>query len=148
MEPILAPRLLEFNLSQSEVGLFFAILPVFYIFASVLVANIPTYVNKHATMIVGCWTMGIGCFFVGPSELFHLPQTLLVMAVGQAFCGIFYPLCLIPSLPAMIEEVNKWYPGQDSHVKSTVSGMFNSIIGLGMFTGPLMGASLTEAYGF
>lgn len=99
-------------------------------------------------MITGMWLMGAGCFFVGPSQVFDFSNTLLVMAIGQAFCGIFYPICLIPSLPAMIEEVQKHYPGQDDNVKNLVSGMFNSIIGIGMFTGPLLGAFFTKEYGF
>lgn len=48
----------------------------------------------------------------------------------------------------MIEEVQKHYPGQDDNVKNLVSGMFNSIIGIGMFTGPLLGAFFTKEYGF
>ena len=37
MEPILAFRIKDYNLSQVEIGMFFTILPMFYIPASVLV---------------------------------------------------------------------------------------------------------------
>ena len=37
MEPVLAARLVDFELSSLQIGLFFAIWPVFYIPASVLV---------------------------------------------------------------------------------------------------------------
>ncbi len=40
-EPILAVRLSEFKLEQYEIGLFFTILPVFYIISSISVQYIP-----------------------------------------------------------------------------------------------------------
>ena len=41
MEPILAFRLDQFNLSQLQIGLFFTILPVFYIPTSIVVQYVP-----------------------------------------------------------------------------------------------------------
>ena len=148
IEPILAPRLTDFDLDEAQIGLFFVIMPVFYILSCVIMSNIPERVNKHAIMIIGFWLMGFGCLFVGPSKLLHLPDNLVTMGFGQAFNGMFYPVCLIPSLPAMIEEVEKRYPSQKDTIENTVSGLFNSFIGLGMLIGPLMGSALTKEYGF
>jgi MFS family permease len=67
MEPILARRLTDFNLTQMEIGMFFAICPVFYITGSLLVQLIPKQVERRLTIVVFSLLNFICFLFVGPS---------------------------------------------------------------------------------
>ena len=67
MEPILAVRLAEFNLTQLQIGSFFAIWPVFYIPASIAVQFVPNYIEKRVTIILSAIMSGVAFIFVGPS---------------------------------------------------------------------------------
>ena len=67
MEPILARRLVEFNLTQLQIGYFFAIWPIFYIPASIMVQFVPQYVEKRVTIILSAIMSGVAFIYVGPS---------------------------------------------------------------------------------
>lgn len=67
MEPILAFRLSEFNLTQLQIGLFFTILPFFYIPTSILVQFMPRGVDKRAILISACALSFVVNICVGPS---------------------------------------------------------------------------------
>ena len=82
MEPILAQRLVEFNLTQLQIGSFFAIWPLFYIPASIAVQFVPHYVEKRVTIILSAIMSGVAFIFVGPSIMFRFPDTLVMMGVG------------------------------------------------------------------
>lgn len=82
MEPILAERLVEFDLSTMQIGAFFAILPVFYIPSSIAVQYVPRKWDKRFTIIMSGFFTGVAFVFVGPSELLGLPDTLILMGVG------------------------------------------------------------------
>ena len=82
MEPILAERLTDFNLTSMQIGLFFAIWPVFYIPSSIIVQYLPKTVDKRVTIILSCLISGVGFIFVGPSDMFNLSESLVLMGVG------------------------------------------------------------------
>ena len=67
MEPVLAFRVKSFNLSQVQVGLFFVIMPIFYIPTSIYVQNVPNGVEKRAIIIVTAFLLFFANLFVGPS---------------------------------------------------------------------------------
>jgi hypothetical protein len=72
----------DFKLSSMEVGMFFAIWPLFYIPASIAVQFIPVYAEKRAIIILSTMLSSIAFLFVGPSQLLGLPDNLLIMGVG------------------------------------------------------------------
>ena len=67
MEPILAERVADFNLTAMEIGLFFAISPIFYIPSSILVCYLPSWVDKRFTIIMATVMSGVAFVFAGPS---------------------------------------------------------------------------------
>jgi hypothetical protein len=131
MEPILAMRLDEFNLSQMEIVMFFTILPMFYIPTSVLVQYTPKGIEKRAILITACFFAFIENIFVGPSYLLGFPNSLLLMAIGQALHGLVDPFLLVPSLPEMIESAMVEYPDHEFLVNDLSSGIFNACLALG-----------------
>ena len=82
MEPILAERLVEFDLSSMQIGLFFATWPGFYIPASIGVQYFPQRIDKRVTIILSAFMTTIAFVFVGPSEIFNFPNSLVLMGVG------------------------------------------------------------------
>jgi hypothetical protein len=132
MEPILAFRMKEFNLSQVQIGMFFVVMPIFYIPMSVLVQRIPNGVPKRTLLILACFFSFISNLFVGPSTLFNMPDSIYLMVVGQILRGLIDPLTLVPVLPEMIESVLMYYPpSAEFEINNLSSGIFNMFLGLG-----------------
>ena len=148
MEPILAERLVVFDLSSMQIGLFFAIFPIFYIPASVIVQFMPRRIEKRVTIIFAAFLSGVGYIFVGPSDLFNFPDSLVLMGVGQALAGIFSAFLIVPGLPEMVEATLPLYPGQEREVNDLSSGIFNAFLGFGQVVAPAYGSFMTEAVGF
>ena len=68
MEPILAIRLNDFtNLSQIRRGLFFAVMPCFYIPASLIIQYVPSKIEKRVVIISSMVGLFIAFLLVGPS---------------------------------------------------------------------------------
>jgi len=131
MEPILAERLVQFDLSSMQIGLFFAIWPVFYIPASITVQYLPRRIDKRVTIIVSAIFIGVAFIFVGPSKILGLPNSLVLMGIGQALVGIFTAFMMIPGLPEMVESTIPLYPGQERRVNNLSAGIYNSFLGFG-----------------
>ena len=149
MEPILAFRVKQFNLSQVEIGFFFIIMPIFYIPTSMWVQNVPNGIEKRMILIVASFLSFFTNLWVGPSLMFPMPNKMWVMMVGQAIRGIVDPFLLIPSLPEMIEcQLSRYPPSVHTQINDISSGMFNMFLGIGQISGPLFGAIVTEYYGF
>ena len=148
LEPILASRLIEFNLSSMQIGLFFAIWPIFYIPSSIAIQYVPRWVDKRFTIILASFLTFVAFIFVGPSEIFNLPNSLLIMGIGQALIGIFTAFMMIPGLPEMVESTIPLYPGQEREINDLSSGIYNSFLGFGQVIAPAYGSFVTEAIGF
>ena len=82
MEPILAERLVDFDLTTMQIGFFFAIWPVFYIPSSIAVQYFSYKVDKRVTIILSAMASSLAFILVGPSELFNLPNSLVLMGIG------------------------------------------------------------------
>jgi MFS family permease len=148
MEPILAERLAEFDLNSMQIGLFFAIWPVFYIPASITVQYFPRRIDKRVTIIISAFFIGIAFIFVGPSKMLGFPNSLMLMGIGQALVGVFTAFMMIPGLPEMVESTIPLYPGQERRVNNLSAGIYNSFLGFGQVIAPAYGAFFTEAIGF
>lgn len=131
MEPILAERLKSFNLTTLQIGWFFGIFPIFYIPSSVMVQLMPRWLEKRVIMITAALLSAVAFLFVGPSQIFAFPNTLLFMAIGQALAGIITPSLMIPGLPEMVESAMPRFPGQERRVNDLSSGIFNAFLGFG-----------------
>lgn len=82
MEPTLAFRLADFQLSQMQIGLFFTIMPIFYIATSIGVQFVPKGVQRRAILISALFLSFFVNVCVGPSQLFYFPESLWIMAVS------------------------------------------------------------------
>ena len=87
MEPILAQRLTQHNLTTMQIGLFFSIFPAFYISCSLLMPLFSPKIDKRVRMILSAVIYGVACLLIGPSQLLYFPDSLALMCVGQAIGG-------------------------------------------------------------
>ena len=108
----------------------------------------PNSVDKRFTLILASLLTGVSFLFVGPSQLFAFPDSLVLMGVGQALAGIFTAFMMIPGLPEMVESALPLYPGQERKVNDLSSGLFNSFLGFAQFIAPVYGSVMVEAIGF
>jgi len=148
MEPILAYRLADFNLTQQQIGLFFTLLPVLYIVTSVAVQYMPKTIQKRAVLITAIFLSFFVNICVGPSIVFGFPDSLFVMGIGQLLHGLVDPFIIVPSLPEMIDAVVPLYPNDEFLVNDLSSGIFNCFLGIGQIVGPLYGSLMTQRFGF
>jgi MFS-type transporter involved in bile tolerance (Atg22 family) len=72
----------DFQLSQVEIGLFFMIMPIFYIPTSLIVQKIPNGIQKRAIIITALIFSFIGNLFTGPSVIFGFKDSIWIMAIG------------------------------------------------------------------
>lgn len=100
LEPILAVRIKDFNLSQTQIGVLFVIYPVFYTLFSLVSGMIPNGVQKRATIILASLALAVTNLTSLPSQ--YLPDYLWIVVVGQITHGILQPLLNVPVLPEMI----------------------------------------------
>ena len=131
LEPILATRLLDFDLTHLQIGLFFTIWSFTYIPSSIAVQYMSRKIEARLIIIFASFFCGISFFVTGPSQMLGLPDTLLLMGVGQAMIGVFTAIMIVPGLPEMVESMLPLYPGQEREVNETSSGIFNAFLGLG-----------------
>ena len=144
----MAKRLLDFNLTTNQIGMFFAILPIFYIPSSIAVQLFPTWIEKRVTMIVASLLSAVSFLFIGPSQMFGFNDSLMLMGIGQALVGVFIPYLLIPALPEMVDFALPLYPGQERETNDLSSGIFAAFLGIGQVLSPPYGSYMTAAYGF
>lgn len=104
LEPILAQRLQDFNLTSLQIGAFFTIEPVFYISASLLIRFIPKRIEKRLVIMIAALLTSFGFLLVGPSYILGLPDSLLLIAFGQAITGATTAVMIIPGLSEMIDS--------------------------------------------
>ena len=146
MEPVLAFRLEEFNISPVYVGTFFSIQPVSY---SLLSFTITYFTEKYANrglLMLGALTSGLSTFLIGPSHM--LPNDLMIMGLGQLCIGATGLFLMVPSIPEMIRASSQNYPKRIIELTDMSAGVFNCCLGVGMVIAPIFGSTMTKIYDF
>lgn len=149
VEPILALRLKEtYHFKDSVISLFFVIHFLGYLIFSPLVQFIPKRFEKRLIMIFGSFTAFVTLIFYGPSKMLNLPEDWHIMCLGLILMGCAITFCLIPALPEMIRSVEQDFDNSKGEVNDVASGVFNTALGVGQVSGPLVGSLLTHKLGF
>lgn len=146
LEPVLALRLMEFDLSPTVIGLFFWIPALSYMVSCFWVSWFTSRFDPKLVIAAGMGLWGLSQFLVGPSEI--LPNSLVIMVAGQFIFAFLSIMFLIPSLPVMINEGNSQFPNQSAKVTDMSSGAFNFILMLGTTTSVIYSSYMTKEFGF
>ena len=89
---------------------------------------------------------GIVNFMVGPSP--YLPNSVIIMAIGQFFNGMFANFFLITTLPVLIQDAVEGFPKNKIEVTDKSSGVVSSMFSLGQAIGPIYGSNMISLIGF
>ncbi len=151
--PILAPRLAELSLNQTQIGLFFTICAIVYIATCFSLPWTASRINKRTVIITGLLASCPVNLFMGPSVLFRLPaNSLWLIGFGQALLGLFDPFILVFCLPEMIDLVEKKHPNlskkEKARLADVTSSLLTFVLGIGQIAGPIFSAIFAQRYGF
>ena len=146
MEPVLSLRVMDFEISSFWIGMFFSLNAITYTLACLIISWVTERFENKFLIVFGMLSAGFNMFLVGPSPI--LPDSLVLMCVGQFLNGGFSILFLITWLPEMIKDASKIYPDRIMEVTDVSSAVFNFMLGFGQMIGPLYGSFVTGYFGF
>jgi hypothetical protein len=152
LSPVLSIRLIELGFPQETVAYFFLIGAVTNISSSLTLSFVKMPFTKRSLIIFGLLSSTVSNLLMGPSALFHFPQTLLCIGFGQALLGIFNPFLLINCLTEMVDVIEMKFPDLDEQSKMKIydntSGLYNTMLGMGEVLGPIYATAVAESRGF
>lgn len=122
MEPILALRLTDFDLTTVQIGIFFAIWPIFFITSTLIAKHLPSKVDRRVTLMLSALLSGMIFVFVGPSELASFEESLVLMGIGQSLVGVFSGFMIAPALSEMATAASCSFPdlSEDPELARTI----------------------------
>ncbi|CAI2369700.1 unnamed protein product [Moneuplotes crassus] len=150
-QPMMPLRLKEFELGEEIISFFFMIGPVSYLIVSSLGISVvmETFGKREfgvkGVIVISLAINGVNQFFIGPSEF--LPNSLIIMAIGQAVIGAITIFCIIGALTIMIQDSETAFPAHKAYVNYLSSGVFNFSLQFGQTLAPIYGSYMTEMIG-
>ena len=129
-EPILGIRLLDYNFSQTTIGVYFAIFPVVYAICGLNLSKIPKSVNRQALMIFLTFLYMVSALLMGPSIVLNFPDNYYLLALGY-FLGGCAAVNNIIALTETVRLANVYFPNDEKYNVNFCSGIFNSFLGTG-----------------
>mmetsp|Transcript_18746 Transcript_18746/g.16596 ORF Transcript_18746/g.16596 Transcript_18746/m.16596 type:complete len:350 (+) Transcript_18746:167-1216(+) len=143
MEPVLAFRIKEFDIANSPLGMiFFSVQPISYILVSFSISWFTKNYANRGLIMIGALLSAFSMYLVGPSHI--LPNSLVLMGLGQLCIGGFGLFLMVPVIPEMINSGTKYYPGKIIELTDISAGVFNSGLGIGQVIGPIFGSYVTQ----
>ena len=135
-EPTLSIRLDDYGLSSLWIGVFFSLSPITYTISSLSISWMTSKIDAKYLICIGLLFNGIAQLLVGPSPF--LPDSLILMALGQLLHGFTVCLFLITSLPVIIEDAIINYPHKKIEVSDASAAIFNAFQSIGNMVGPIL----------
>ena len=89
LEPILAIRLIDLGMGTLSIGVMFCILPLFCALAVISSQFLPDWIEKRVRMMISMLMSFVASLCIGPSLLLYFPESVTIMCIGHALCGIF-----------------------------------------------------------
>ncbi|XP_060518537.1 MFS-type transporter SLC18B1-like [Cylas formicarius] len=150
LEPTLEPHLRKFNLSPSQIGLFFLILSATYGVCSPIWGWLTDRIDNYSwLMTTGLFCNSVVLLFLGPSPLFpFLEDSIALNIVTLAILGIFIAMTLMPTYQFLLDSSLENGFSDCIGTHSVIAGLWSSIYSLGEFIGPVLGGTLLENFNF
>lgn len=153
LDPTLAPYLeSSYSLESGIIGLIFAATSLLYValcpLGSAIVRRLQ---NNRVLLFAGCFFIGIGFIWLGPSPdlCFGVSRQLWVTVVANLLIGVSNIFSFIPVVPELINILDEKYPHQRGEVNADISSaLYSSSFALGSLLGPIIGGFLVNIHGF
>ena len=139
-------RLDDFNLQSFWIGAFFSICPLMSTMSSLVYLCIWNKIDNILLTFLAMFINGFSHFLIGPSV--YLPDSLILMTIGQMIYGFTVTFFIVTCLPIMINDVVKSFPTQKIKASDISSGIFSSMLGFGQMLGPIYGSYITDIFSF
>ena len=126
----------------------FVINSIFFTLFSLYYTSLTTGMIKKNVIMFSTVVLGTTFLCMGPSQLFHFPDSLYIITFSQCLQGqcVFI---IIAALPEMISSVSADFPESQREILNDVSnGIFNMFLGIGMVLGPIFGSIITQLFGY
>ena len=69
-----------------------------------MVQYLPKQIEKRLIIILSSILSFFGFLLVGPSQILLLPDSIILMAIGQAITGALNAIMIIPTLAEMVQS--------------------------------------------
>ncbi|CDW89016.1 permeases of the major facilitator superfamily [Stylonychia lemnae] len=138
----------HYGIKQNLIGLFFFLPSIFYVIGAPLSAWLSRVIHKRYVVLISFILMVFQSFCEGPSQLFGMPNSIILIIVGVSILGLCLSMALVPLLSELIEileGMDKYDPDQISDI---TSGLFNSMFNLGNLLAPLIAGILNDSHGY
>ena len=107
-EAVLALRLDEMGLNEFLIGLYYWIYGVSCIISTFMVSYFTDKYEISGIIWKSMLLWGFTCFLIGPSE--YLPNSIVLMGIGETLNGLLLAFFITTWLPVMIEEGERMHP--------------------------------------
>lgn len=149
VEPVIALYLHNvYSLSNASIGVFFLASAMTYIVGSPLASYFSQVFNRKAVIIMAFGLMTLQSALLGPSALLGLPDSLVLVCLGDLLIGLCLSLALIPLLSELIDLLEKEKRFSPDSLSDMCSALFNSMFNLGNLLSPLIAAVMHDSYGY
>uniref|UniRef100_A0A0N4ZZ68 MFS domain-containing protein n=1 Tax=Parastrongyloides trichosuri TaxID=131310 RepID=A0A0N4ZZ68_PARTI len=147
-EPTLPIALKPFNMTNTEVGIFFLIQGgVFSIFAPIWGILIDRLPITNLLLFVGNILVTTSLFLFGPSHFIPFDRTPITVAIASVIQITALAACYVPCFKQSINIITEEYGfANDMNTSSILSGMFTCVFSFGGFVGPTIGGILVQYY--
>ena len=143
LEPILAKRLVHFDLGKRQIGFIFALSNIVYVPTAFCMQYLPMRnVKKHTVIAISTLLTPIGVLLVGVNSLSFV-------TVGILMLGLFPTPVWIVLLPSMQEDASALFSNEHHKrcVNDLTAGIYNLFITLGQIVGYIIGPLVNQFYG-
>ena len=144
VNPILGERVKEITGAPTLIGVAFSVFCFCYAISGITLGQMfkKRKINKKMLFILSSLFLFSSYFLLGvTNDLENLMLALVLLGIGEA-------LIIIPYIPEAIELGTNVYANEYGWVGDMASLFWNLGFAVGEFAGPIMGGSLTSAYGF
>ncbi|KAI6209454.1 MFS-type transporter SLC18B1 [Aphelenchoides besseyi] len=148
-DPTLADHLSSFNLSTTQVSLFFLLCGGLYTISAPLWGMLlDRWDICNSLMLFGSAATVIAMLFVGPSPLLGVGKSLVVIGLSLSLFGVASSALYIPTFQNCLNAVKEKGYEDNFHTYGCVSGIFQAAFAFGAFVGPTIGGFSVEWIGF
>lgn len=150
--PNIEPHLLSYDVQENDIGFWYMFYTVGYLFGSFLLM-IPYRFKKQLVMSIGCISLTVGYFLLGPSPLFFVKDFTLVcvglFSIGLGIAFMSGNIYIVPAIPHMIDVAKNVYGFEDDYkLNDAITSLANINCSLGEIFGPIIGSYLAIYSGF
>lgn len=149
IDPTLPFKLINrYRFSQGDIGLFILFFTGACILLTIGLMFVPERTPKLPFLITGCVLLGASPFLIGPSLIFHLPDTLDIMKVGLVLGGLGKAFAMSFVIPWGCEAIRNAFPEEEEEATNKFITINCLVAPVSFLTLPNLAALLNHKFGF